>query len=83
MSTSKLAPGGRWFRWFWLGWAVVLIAGFAVVEYVALAGVRQSNDTLSDNVRRLITKNGRWLPWLSLIGWGVLITWLTAHWWDF
>ena len=75
----------NWSAW-WLSWLLLVVAGFAIPEAVAIKR-KQSGDTLTENIRLWLRTDtpGGGASWL--IVWSTLMTvlmWLLGHileWW--
>jgi hypothetical protein len=66
----------------WLLWAAILVVGFTIIEWAALAGKRHERDTLTANVQWLVRHRRHPLVrWGSAAGWAVFAVWFLHHIW--
>lgn len=73
---------GKWFRYAWGAWFVVLAVGFTVVEWLALKGKRHERDTLTSNIQWAVKKDRpEWVKWGSAFAWVGFAAWFTHHIW--
>jgi len=71
---------GKWFRWAWLIWGLILLVGFAVVEWIAVAGKRHERDTLTSNIQYWLKKDRpTWVAHVSIGVWAAFSVWFAVH----